>query len=78
MYGHFFQDLSPEIKKMVMERYVMNKNLIQKEGTRVIKSEKKGGKVDTFQPKTTMSMLRKKIEATVAQSGTVRHCTIVY
>ena len=47
-------------------RYLLNKKLIQAEGVihpkSAIDSHSKPKKVDTFQPKTTMSMLRKKIE----------------
>jgi stress-induced morphogen len=63
VYGHFFQELPPAIKDLVMGRYILNKKLIQEEGVKkkpVTKAQ--AAMVDTFQPKTTMSMLRKKIE----------------
>lgn len=66
VYGHFFKDLSPLVKDMLLERYTANKVMIQQEGNRPVNRKKeeaeKKKKVDTFQPKTTMSMLRKKIE----------------
>jgi hypothetical protein len=62
VYSHFFTDLPPKIKEMVMGTYIGNKVRIQKEGFIVpeIKQTKKK-KVDTFQPKTGMSMLRAKL-----------------
>ena len=64
IYGHFFKDLSPLVKDMLLERYTSNKIMIQQESNKPVnrKEENKKKKVDTFQPKTTMSMLRKKIE----------------
>ena len=48
-----------------MGRYIANKKLIQEYGVKKkpkVDKEGKAVKVDTFQPRTTMSMLRKKIE----------------
>ena len=63
VYGHFFSDLPREVKQMIMEKFVENKKLIQREGNRKVDPEgkKKKKKKDTFQPKTGMSMLRAKI-----------------
>jgi hypothetical protein len=62
LYGHFFQDLQPDIKQAIMERFQANKTLIQKEGALPPEppAGKKKKKEDSFKPKTTLSVLRKK------------------
>lgn len=78
IYGHFFKDLSPAIKEMVMERYAANKHLIQREGVAQKKAEGAKKNVDSFQPKTTMSQLRKKMELAVSQSDPDRFFIICF
>jgi hypothetical protein len=64
VYGHFFKDLSPGVKTMVMTRFTANKQLIQKEGARMTDMKRKRGDMTTDnQPKTTMSILRAKAAA---------------
>ena len=63
VYGHFFHSLSPTIKELIMGRYILNKKLIQEEGVKKKPvSKAQAAAIDTFQPKTSISMLRKKIE----------------
>lgn len=62
VYGHFFADLPKEVKSMIMEKFVENKKLIQREGNKHHEKQKKRKKKeDTFVPKTGMSMLRAKL-----------------
>jgi hypothetical protein len=69
VYSHFFKDLSPGVKHMVLSRYLMNKQLIQKEGNRM--KEKHSRRKNIHQnisstststtPITTMSILKAKL-----------------
>jgi len=72
IYGHFFNDLSPAIKELVMSKYKDNKTLIRDESNTSImdfhKVAKEQAHKDMHQPKTTMSMMRAKQEAS-AVSG---------
>jgi stress-induced morphogen len=60
VYGHFFKDLSPGVKDMVMQLYTTNKQLIQAEGARMKNVTKKRGNIN--QPITTMSIMKAKLE----------------
>ena len=62
-YSHFFKDLSPAVKEMVMKQYTFNKNLIQKEGSRIKGGKKKKPEQAQNVPVTTGSLLRAKAEA---------------
>lgn len=66
VHGHFFADLSPEVKTLIMKRFKENKVMIQKEGhVSVAKDKKKKGKkVDSHVPKTSLSLLRAATGAT--------------
>ena len=74
IYGHFFGDLPSDIKEKLSKKYRENKTMIEQEGNRNYVKEaeekKKKGKdkkeEDSFQPKTGMSMMRKKMEASKA------------
>jgi len=72
IYGHFFNDLSPEIRELVMSKYKDNKNLIRDESNQDIidfrAKQKKQAQEESHQPKTTMSMMRAKQQAS-AVSG---------
>lgn len=73
IYGHFFNDLSPEIREMVMSKYKDNKHLIRDEGNleilQLIAQQKKERQTeDTNQPRTNISMMRAKQQA-AAVSG---------
>ena len=70
IFGHFFHDLSPVVKEMVMGRYIANKKMIQEYGALKPKAARdaKSRKKDNFQPKTSLSMLRKKIEKAAEQA----------
>ena len=62
VYGHFFNDLPPLVKDLILENHKRNKVLIQQEGCKKQEKEnKKKKEIDSFQPRTTMSMLRKKV-----------------
>jgi len=66
IYGHFFNDLSPEIRQLVMSKYQDNKHLIRDESNLAIMEtlaqQKKAAQNhdDSNQPKTTLSMMRNK------------------
>ncbi len=81
IYGHFFNDLSPGIREMVMHKYRDNKHLIQAEGNvnvHEVAETKRRAKalaielgtpaVDTFQPHTNLSALRAKAVASTSLS----------
>lgn len=67
IYGHFFNDLSPYIKKLVLEIIRNNKRKIQKEGYKVkgvvdSKNKKKDkDKADSFLPKTNLQVSRDRV-----------------
>lgn len=66
VYSHFFKDLSPGVKKMLMDQYVENKLLIQNEGARnKARNDKKRAVKQENVPKTTMSILRTKAQASM-------------
>lgn len=66
IYGHFFNDLSSDVRAMVLERYQNNKELI-----RIVAPAAEPAPLQafpdqpqpSFQPKTNLSMLRAKIKA---------------
>ena len=62
-YGHFFKDLSPGVKEMVMRQFEMNKQLIQKEGARMKESKLRRGNTNSNIPMTTGTLLRAKADA---------------
>lgn len=67
IYGHFFNDLSDDIRSMVLQRYKDNKELIRaqpeiKEDYLLGASKKKKKDEDSFQPRTNLSKLRKKLQ----------------
>mmetsp|Transcript_26397 Transcript_26397/g.44579 ORF Transcript_26397/g.44579 Transcript_26397/m.44579 type:complete len:1231 (+) Transcript_26397:142-3834(+) len=66
-YSHFFKDLSPAIKEMVMKQYTMNKHMIQKEGTVRVK-EKKKRKDSNAPPATNAEIMRQKADAVKSSS----------
>ena len=61
-YSHFFKDLSPTVKEMVMKQYISNKHLIQIEGAKPKEKVKKQER-DTNTPVTKASALKMKAEA---------------
>lgn len=66
VYGHFFTDLTPTMRNMVLDRVKHNKHMIQMEGFKPPEDKKKKKKkVDTFQPVTGMSKLRDKLNAQI-------------
>jgi len=69
VYGHFFTDLTPTMRSMVLDRVKYNKHMIQMEGFKPNPNpedkKKKKKKVDTFQPVTGMSKLRDKLNAQI-------------
>jgi len=66
VYGHFFTDLTPAMRDMVLDRVKFNKHKIQMEGYKVPEDKKKKKKkVDSFQPVTGMSKLRDKLNAQI-------------
>lgn len=69
VYSHFFRDLTPGVKDMVMQLVKANKQLIQREGARLTNVKKKRGNITELnQPKTTMSLLRAKVKASATLS----------
>lgn len=73
IYGHFFNDLSPEIRELVMSKYKDNKHLIRDEGNLEImqlhaQQKKERQAEDTNQPRTNLSIMRAKQQA-AAVSG---------
>jgi stress-induced morphogen len=50
VYSHFFKDLSPGIKSLVMSRYLENKQLIQKEGGRMKSKHARRGNIGDGPP----------------------------
>ena len=67
IYGHFFDDLPPNVKALAMESYVHNKQLIRNEGYQQPASARSSTS-KSFYPKTTMSALRAKAESEVIHS----------
>lgn len=65
VYGHFFTDLTPAMRDLVLDRVKFNKHKIQMEGFKVPEEKKKKKKKDTFQPVTGMSKLRDKLNAQI-------------
>eukprot|EP00602_Paraphysomonas_sp_CaronLab_P003915 CAMPEP_0185039458 /NCGR_PEP_ID=MMETSP1103-20130426/36337_1 /TAXON_ID=36769 /ORGANISM="Paraphysomonas bandaiensis, Strain Caron Lab Isolate" /LENGTH=1261 /DNA_ID=CAMNT_0027578349 /DNA_START=138 /DNA_END=3923 /DNA_ORIENTATION=- len=66
VYGHFFKDLTPSVRDMVMQQFVENKKMIQKEGARMKGMGKRRVNIsDMCQPKTTMSIMRAKLKASM-------------
>jgi stress-induced morphogen len=62
-YSHFFKDLSPAIKEMVMKQFLMNKHLIQKEGTAKVKDGKKKRHDPNAPPVTAAELMKAKADA---------------
>lgn len=61
VYGHFFNDVSPDIRTLMMQGYKENKKLIQREGTKK-PLRKAGEEEDSFTPNTQFTQMRKKME----------------
>jgi stress-induced morphogen len=68
IYGHFFNDLSPDIRELVMSKYKDNKTLIRDESNLEIMKlhaqlKKEAHTADTNQPVTNISRMRAKQQA---------------
>jgi stress-induced morphogen len=71
VYGHFFNDVSPDIRSLMMQGYKDNKKLIQREGTKKAPRKIATGlpEEDSHTPQTTLSKMKKKMEGSDHKSA---------
>jgi hypothetical protein len=70
VFGHFFMDINPEIRALIMEGFKNNKKMIQAEGTKAPpKKNASEAEEDSHHPVTTLSKMKKKLESTEHMSA---------